>query len=639
MIHYIKIKAGEKQEKSQLIADLLSLHYRRIDYVERPGDFSVRGLVLDIFPLTYQSPLRINFHLDCIENIRDFSIADGKIGIEYADLTILKLNPVFKRKVQRAQKKLNEYVPLGDFYEVRQGDHVVHLDYGIGLYRGARRIKVKGILKKHWVVEFADEELLYLDSDEKHILQRYVGLEGRAPKLSKLHSKDWEKIKEKTRRAVRNVAQDLLTLQAKRNQLRGFSFSPDTDWQAEFEKQFPFKETEDQLKAINDIKQDMECDQPMDRLLCGDVGYGKTEVALRAAFKAVMDDKQVAILVPTTILSEQHEIVLKKRLASFPVRVTSLSRFKTPSEQKEIVGKLSRGELDIVVGTHRLLSKDVQFKKLGLVIIDEEQRFGVIHKERFKRMREMVDVLTLSATPIPRTLHMALIGVRDMSVITTPPRGRLPIKTEVTPFNTKIIRHAFERELDRGGQIFFVHNRVQSIDRIYRQLVKLFPEVRFAVGHGKIPAAELEKIMKSFMGGEIDCLISTNIIESGLDIPNANTMLIDRADMFGLGELYQLRGRVGRSSDRQAFAYFLIPDGYILNEDAARRIHAIEKFTELGSGFRVAMEDLEIRGAGNILGEQQSGYIYQIGMDFYCRLLQEAVRKAEIEQKNSKQLI
>jgi len=632
MLNPTRFHTGQKIDKEAMTGELDRLAYRRQDFVSRPGDFSERGNVVDIYPLTYQSPVRLTFHLDEIESIHDFSLETGASITTFAEVTILPLSDTFQRKMPAYERALREIQPVESFFDIKEGDFVVHLDYGVGRFLGFKRLKVKGDWKRHYAIEYADGEILYVEASGPKLIERYLGLDGKKPKLTKLHSRDWVRMKEKARLAVRGVAKDMLKLQAKRNLMAGFQYRPDTEWQKKFEDEFSYEETADQLRATIEVKADMEKLSPMDRLLCGDVGYGKTEVAMRAAFKAVMDNKQVAFLVPTTILAEQHYLTLLERVRSFPVRVEVLSRFKSKKEQKEIVEGLKQGSVDIAIGTHRLLSRDIEFRDLGLVVIDEEQRFGVRHKEKLKQLRELVDVLTLTATPIPRTLYMTLLGARDMSVISTPPQGRVPVETEIIEFDEKIIKAAMEREISRQGQIYFVHNRIESIEKIHKKLQAILPEVRYAVAHGRIAPHLLEEIMKNFIRGQIDCLISTNIIESGLDIPNVNTIMVHRADTFGLADLYQLRGRVGRFAQRQAYAYFILPKHFVMAGEAGKRIRALERFTELGSGFKISMEDLEIRGAGNILGEQQSGFIYQIGFDLYCRLLRQSI---EEEKKTS----
>jgi transcription-repair coupling factor (superfamily II helicase) len=510
------------------------------------------------------------------------------------------------------------------FADLNPGDYVVHVDFGIGVFRGLIRAKIDVAEREYLRVDYEGEDSVYVPIHHADRLSRYVGASDRPPALHHLGAANWSRIKERAKQAAVDVAQELLTLYASRQVVPGHAFSLDTEWQAELEASFPYIETDDQLQAITDIKSDMEKARPMDRLICGDVGYGKTEVALRATFKAVMDGKQVAVLVPTTVLAQQHLATFKRRLAAFPVQIEMLSRFRTHKEQRDVVKKLSGGTVDVVIGTHRLLSKDVMFKDLGLLIIDEEQRFGVTHKERLKQMRTEVDVLTMTATPIPRTLYMSLVGARDMSTIDTPPEERLPIRTHVGEFDETLIRKAILRELDRGGQVFFVHNRVRGIQQIRQQVERIVPEAICAVGHGQMPERELERVMMDFGEGSIDVLVCTTIIESGLDIPNANTIVIDRADRFGLAQLYQLRGRVGRGANR-AYAYFLYDRNSRMTETAGRRLQAIMEASDLGAGFTIAMRDLEIRGAGELLGTQQHGHIAAVGFDLYCRLLTQAV--------------
>jgi transcription-repair coupling factor (superfamily II helicase) len=513
------------------------------------------------------------------------------------------------------------------FADVSPGDFVVHIEHGIGQFQGLVRMSLDGMEREYLQVDYAQGDRLYLPVHQADRLARYVGVGDSGPALHRLGTSDWEQVKARARRAVAEIADDLLELYAAREVVHGHAFSPDVAWQAELEASFPYVETEDQLVAVESVKHDMEQARPMDRLICGDVGYGKTEVALRAAFKAIMDGKQVAVLVPTTVLAQQHYTNFSRRLAAFPVNVAMLSRFQTAAQQDRTVAGLTGGAVDLVVGTHRLLSNDVSFKDLGLLIVDEEQRFGVTHKERIKQMRTEVDVLTLTATPIPRTLHMSLTGVRDLSTIETPPEDRLPIKTFVGEFDENLIRQAVLREMDRNGQIFFVHNRVQGIEQMTARIGKIVPEARIAIAHGQMHERDLSSVMLGFAEGEYDVLVCTSIIESGLDIPNANTIIINRADQFGLGQLYQLRGRVGRSAVR-AYAYLLVDKYRILTEDARRRLEAIQEASELGAGFRIAMEDLEIRGAGELLGARQHGHIVAVGFDLYTRLLAQAVQEA-----------
>jgi transcription-repair coupling factor (superfamily II helicase) len=516
--------------------------------------------------------------------------------------------------------------PESAYADLQAGDYVVHVDHGIGIFIGLVNRTIDGIEREYLCIEYADEAQLFVPVHQADRITRYIGADSRPPTLSRLGSSEWRSAKAHVKEAVQEVAEDLLELYAKRNVIEGYSFSPDTTWQQELEASFPYVETEDQMRVLTEVKQDMEMKRPMDRLICGDVGYGKTEVALRAAFKAVLDGKQVAILVPTTVLAQQHYQTFCQRLAAFPAEVEMLSRFRTPQQQKDILERLEKGAIDIVIGTHRLLSADVRFKDLGLLVIDEEQRFGVTHKEALKKMRTEVDVLTLTATPIPRTLYMTLTGVRDISTINTPPEERLPIITHVGPYSPKLVRQAILRELERGGQVFFVHNRVQTIGAMRNHLEQLIPEARLTVAHGQMPENELSERMRQFTSGEVDILLSTSIIESGLDIPNANTLIVDRADTFGLAQLYQLRGRVGRGAQR-AYAYFFRHARRQATIEGRQRLETIAENAQLGAGFSIAMRDLEIRGAGDLLGTRQHGYIATVGFHLYTQLLSEAVRR------------
>ena len=508
---------------------------------------------------------------------------------------------------------------------LKVGDYVVHIEHGIAQYDGIIRRDVGGIERDYLNLRYADGDKLYVPVDQIDRVSRYVGAGDTAPQLTRLGTQEWERAKRKARAAVQDLADDLIALYAARQTSEGHAFAPDNEWQRDLEAAFPYIETPDQVRAIDATKHDMEQTQPMDRLVIGDVGFGKTEVALRAAFKAIQDGKQVAVLVPTTVLAQQHFETFSRRMAAFPVKVEMLSRLRTAAQQAVILEQLARGEIDLVVGTHRVLSKDVVFKDLGLLVVDEEQRFGVRHKERIKQLRANIDVLTMTATPIPRTLHMAMAGIRDMSVIETPPEDRIPIKTYVQPYDDKLIREAIRREVERGGQVFFIHNRVQSIYYIADKLKKLVPEARFMVGHGQLDEKQLEKVMLDFFSGKADVLVSTTIVESGLDVPNANTIIIDDAIYYGLAQLYQLRGRVGRSTQR-AYAYLFYPADRRITDEAHERLQAIQEATELGAGLRIAMRDLEIRGAGNLLGAEQSGHIAAVGFDLYTRLLEQAVK-------------
>ncbi len=517
------------------------------------------------------------------------------------------------------------------FIDIAPGDYVVHIEHGIAKFAAVTTMSTEGSQKEYLVLQYAADDKLYVPTDQIDRLSRYIGAGDQPPMVSRLGTQEWTRTKQKAKESVESVAQELLALYAAREVIPGLAFSQDTVWQQELEASFPYVETPDQIEVQQQVKEDMEKAKPMDRLVCGDVGYGKTEVAIRAAFKAVMDDKQVAVLVPTTVLAQQHFFTFSQRLDAFPIRIEVLSRFKTPKEQQATLDGLANGRVDICIGTHRLLQKDVVFKDLGLLIIDEEQRFGVAHKEHLKKMRQEVDVLTLSATPIPRTLHMSLVAVRDMSTMETPPEARLPIKTYVAEYDDRLIREAILRELERNGQAFFVHNRVQSIAFVANNLQSLVPEAKIAIGHGQMPEAELEAVMADFAQGKSDILVCTTIIESGLDMPNVNTLIINKADKFGLTQLYQLRGRVGRGANL-AYAYFLYDKGKHLTPTAEKRLRTIFEATELGAGFGIAMKDLEIRGAGSLLGVKQSGFISAVGFSLYCRLLAEAVEEQKAKQ-------
>ncbi len=528
----------------------------------------------------------------------------------------------YRRPVRRP--RFHGTARVKDPKTLHSGDFVVHAEHGIGRYLGLRKIMVEGVENEFLLLEYAEKDRLYLPTDKLLLLERYEVGESGDPNLHKLGSGQWERTRKRARKAIRAMAQELLSLYAARSALPGHAFREDTHLQQEMEASFLHEETRDQLSAVEAVKKDMESPRPMDRLVCGDVGFGKTEVAMRAAFKAVMDGMQVALLCPTTILAEQHGETFAQRMREFPVRIEVLSRFKSRKEQKETLKRLLKGEIDILVGTHRLLGRDVKFAKLGLLVVDEEQRFGVRHKERLKEMRKQVDVMALSATPIPRTLYLSLMGARDMSIIATPPRDRLPIHTEVVPYREDVIEEAILREMHRGGQVFFVHNRVETIDAMAEVVGRIVPHARIAIAHGQMKEAQLEQIMRDFLARKYDVLVTTMIIESGLDMPNVNTILIDRADRLGLSQLYQLRGRVGRSR-HLAYAHLMTPSGTTLAPDARKRLAAIQEYTDLGSGYRVAMRDLEIRGAGNILGEAQHGHIATIGFDLYCKLLEEEI--------------
>ncbi|HLI06524.1 MAG TPA: transcription-repair coupling factor [Ktedonobacteraceae bacterium] len=540
---------------------------------------------------------------------------------------------IFGWSRKRAAQRRRPVTPASFLSEVNPGDYVVHQEHGIGRFEGLVRLNMTGVEREYLLIQYAGTDKLYIPTDQLDRVTRYIGMGEAVPALSKLGTTEWTRAKSKVKESVQDIARELLRLYSIREAAPGHAFPPDSEqpWLQELEDAFAYEETPDQARAIEEVKADMERPRPMDRLVCGDVGYGKTEVALRAAFKAVLDQRQVAVLVPTTVLALQHYNTFKERLKAYPVRVELLSRFRSEKEQKQVLEDMAMGKVDIVIGTHRLLQKDVVFLNLGLLIVDEEQRFGVVHKERLKQLRSEIDVLTMTATPIPRTLHMSLVNLRDMSVIETPPQERLPIRTTIREYDESLIREAILREIDRGGQVFFVHNRVQGIQVVAQKLQKLVPEARIAVGHGQMAEDQLERVMMDFSSGEYDVLLSTTIIENGLDIPNANTIIVNNAAHFGLAQLYQLRGRVGRGTN-QAYAYFLYNKDAKLTPVQEKRLRAIFEATELGAGFRIAMKDLEIRGAGNLLGAEQSGFMNSVGFDLYCRLLAEAVQEIQGKQ-------
>ena len=617
MFESLELFVGQNINLDHALNNLAAFRYQKVKKSMQEGEFSQRGGILDVFPVGFDGPVRIDFDDDTIRNIASINCKTGKSVWQHAIIIILP-NKAQKKRIFSAD------IPLNHFVEIKKNDYVVHNQHGIGKFLGIKEITVSNKISEHLVIEYKGGDKLYVPTHDIRLVQKYVSFQKRTPRLFKLGGGEWKRVRKKIENRLQRIAAELLHTQAVRASLRGHSFSKDSQWQKEFEKSFPYTDTPDQIKATSDVKKDMEARQPMDRLLCGDVGYGKTEVAMRAAFKAVMDNKQVAILVPTTILAEQHHYNFSLRLKKFPIKVSMLSRMRTKHEQNETIKELSDGKVDIVIGTHRLLSKDIGFKDLGLIIIDEEQRFGVKSKERLKHFRLLADVLTLTATPIPRTLHMALTGAKDMSIISTPPQNRIPVKTEIVPFDENLIKKAINLEIKRKGQTFFLHNRVEDIEQIARIVEKLVKGSHVEVAHGQMPPKLLEKIMLEFMKGTIDVLVCTTIIESGIDIPNANTLIVNRADRFGLADLHQLRGRVGRF-DRQAYSYFIVPPRKELSTQAKLRIEAIEKYNGLGAGFQIAYEDLQLRGAGNLLGEQQSGYIAAVGFDLYCRLLKESV--------------
>jgi transcription-repair coupling factor (superfamily II helicase) len=555
----------------------------------------------------------------------------AKRGFEYPliKFAVMTESDIFGQEQKKKKKKTYNGQRIQDFAELSIGDYVVHEKHGLGIYRGIEKVEVDKVAKDYIKIEYRDKSNLYILATQLDVLQKYSGADtAKAPKLNKLGTQEWNRTKSKVRGAVKDIARELVELYAIRQEKEGFVCGPDTVWQREFEEMFPYEETEDQLAAIEDTKRDMESTKIMDRLICGDVGYGKTEIALRAAFKAVQESRQVVYLVPTTILAQQHYNTFVQRMKDFPVRVELMCRFRTSAQQKKTIEGLKKGMVDIVIGTHRVLSKDVEFKNLGLLIIDEEQRFGVTHKEKIKQLKKDVDVLTLTATPIPRTLHMSLIGIRDMSVLEEPPMDRMPIQTYVMEYDEETVREAISRELRRGGQVYYVYNRVTDIADVTQRISKLVPDARVDFAHGQMSERELERVMYSFINGEIDVLVSTTIIETGLDISNVNTMIIHDSDRYGLSQLYQLRGRIGRSN-RTAYAFLMYRQNMVLKETAEKRLSAIREFTDLGSGFKIAMRDLELRGAGNILGARQHGHMNAVGYDLYCKMLSEAVKETK----------
>ncbi|MRX72959.1 transcription-repair coupling factor [Bacillus lacus] len=552
-------------------------------------------------------------------------------------LAVITEEELFRKRVKKQprKQKLTNAERIKSYSELEVGDYVVHINHGIGKYLGIETLEINGIHKDYLNIRYHGDDKLYVPVEQIDQVQKYVGSEGKEPKIYKLGGSDWKRVKKKVESSVQDIADDLIKLYAEREASVGYGFSPDGEMQREFESAFPYQETEDQLRSIHEIKKDMERGRPMDRLLCGDVGYGKTEVAIRAAFKAIADGKQAALLVPTTILAQQHFETIRERYQEYPINIGLLSRFRSRKEINETVKGLKEGTVDIVIGTHRLLSKDIIYKDLGLLIIDEEQRFGVTHKEKIKQMKANVDVLTLTATPIPRTLHMSMLGVRDLSVIETPPENRFPVQTYVAEYNGGLVKEAIERELSRGGQIYFLYNRVEDIDRKAQEISSLVPDARVTYAHGKMTENELESVMLNFLEGQSDVLVSTTIIETGVDIPNVNTLIVHDADKMGLSQLYQLRGRVGRSN-RVAYAYFTYRKDKVLTEVAERRLQAIKEFTELGSGFKIAMRDLSIRGAGNLLGAQQHGFIDSVGFDLYSQMLKEAIEERKPDAPKEK---
>lgn len=617
MVETLKLYSLKEISQEVVIEKLTQLGYLRTEEVNFEGDFSLKGDTLEIYPVNFNFPVRVEWEFTIIKKIYSFDKSINKKIVDYDFLIIL---PCTRKKI----KRYTEEIPLDVALNIKKGDLVVHTDYGIGRFLGLKKLKVKDKEEYYLAIEYKDKDILYVSREDVHKLHKYISFSLKTPKLTKLGTREWIRTKKRVEEGVKEFAWELLRIEAQRRLKGGFKFSPDSEWQKIFEEKFPYPETPDQIKAIEEVKKDMESSSCMDRLICGDTGYGKTEVAMRAAFKAVMDSKQVAFLVPTTVLAYQHYKNLKERVKDFPVVVEMLSRFRTKKEQEVILERLKEGKIDIIVGTHRLLSDDVKFKDLGLLIIDEEQRFGVAHKEKIKKMKVGVDVLTLTATPIPRTLYMGLVGLKEISLIETPPQERLAVKTKVLEFSPSFIEEAIIKEIKRGGQVFFIHNRIRTLPRIERILKEILPSLKIGVVHAQMPTRIIEKVMLDFIEKRIQCLLSTAIIESGIDIPSANTIFVNDAHTFGLADLHQLRGRVGRFNV-QAYAYFLIPKFSLISQEARKRLKLLEEFSHLGAGFRIAQSDLELRGAGNLLGKEQHGFVSLVGFDLYCRLLKKEI--------------
>lgn len=616
MLDSFKIYKHKVISIDQVCKALVKLGYNRLQGVTESGDFALKGDTLEVFPVNFTLPVRIEWEFDKISKIYSFDQDFAKISV-YDLLIVIP----FSKKAFRYR---TEDFPLEASLRIRAGDYIVHTHYGIGKFLGVKKIKTEERHEYFFQIEYAKGDRIYVSKENAHLIQKYINFQTKKPILTNLGTQQWKKIKEKTKEGIRNYALTIIRMEAQRRLIGGFRYPSDTKWQKEFNSQFPYELTPDQKKAAEIVRQEMHSEKCMDRMLCGGVGYGKTEVAMRAAFRAAVSGRQVAFLVPTTILAYQHFINLLRRMKDFPLSVEMLSRFRSFSEQKNIIQRLKEGKIDIIVGTHRLLSDDVGFKELGLLIIDEEQKFGVEHKERIKSRRIGIDVLTLTATPIPRTLYMSMLGIKDISLIQTPPRDRLAIKTKVSFFSLNVVKKAIQREVKRKGQVFFIHNRIKDIEKIARKIKSSLPGIKLGIAHGRLAPAKIENIMLDFIDAKIDVLVSTAIVESGIDIPNANTIIINNAHCFGLADLHQLRGRVGRFK-QQAYAYCLRPLHFQIKPESEKKLEYIEEFSHLGAGFELARRDLEMRGAGNLLGKQQHGFIWMVGFDLYCRLLKKEV--------------
>ena len=618
MFDTLKIYTHKKIPLQEVEEKLVELGYRRVEETLEEGDFSLRGDTLEIFPVNFSFPLRVEWEFENIIKIYSFDKTLNKKVIDYDLLIII---PYLKK----SKRYTSEDLPIYAVLRIKKGDYVVHSRYGIGRFLGVKKLVVRGKEDYYFEIEYENKDKIYVSKEDAHLVQKYSNFTLKKPRLTRLGSREWIRTKEKVQEGIKAFALEILKMEAQRKIIGGFRYSPDDEWQKKFEKSFPYQETEDQIKATKEVKKDMEDSDCMDRIICGDVGYGKTEVAMRAAFKAVVSSKQVAFLVPTTILAYQHYINLLKRIEGFPFYVEMFSRFRSPAEQTMILERLKEGKIDIIVGTHRLLSEDVIFRDLGLLVIDEEHKFGVAHKEKIKKLKVNIDVLNLTATPIPRTLYMSLIGIKNISLIRTPPKERLAVKTQVMPFNVTTLKNIILSEFHRCGQVFFIHNRIETIEKIEKKLKEVLPQdVKIGLVHGRLSTHLMEKVMLDFINKKIDCLFSTAIVESGIDIPTANTIIINNAHIFGLADLHQLRGRVGRFNV-QAYAYLVVPNAESISTESRKRLQMIEEFSHLGAGFEVAMSDLELRGAGNILGKEQHGFIWMVGFDLYCRLLRKEI--------------
>lgn len=623
----LKLSINETYSFSELVARLVAMGYQRVDLVVDHGEMAVRGGIVDIYPFNQITPLRLEFLDDLLESIRSFNIVSQRSISSIKETIILSFQPQALLLVRDKDFDIAEDHLLADF---KTDDYVVHENYGVGLFAGLIRMRTGKIEGEYYHLKYRGSEEVFVPIEQSKLLHKYSAGE-RHPQLSSIGDRSWQKAKSKAKSSAKNIAFDLFNLYRQRSLTPGHAFREDSEEQLLMEKDFIYEETRDQLRVIEEVKSDMERSQPMDRLVCGDVGYGKTEIAIRAAFKAAYEGRQVALLAPTTILVDQHYLNLKLRFEQYGLKVEMISRFRSPAENKAIIKKIAAGNVDVVIGTHRLIQKDVIFKNLGLLIIDEEQRFGVEHKEYIKKIKTGVDILTLSATPIPRTLYLSLSGTRDLSILETAPENRHPIKTILSEYDETLIKNALKLELARNGQIFFLHNNIAEIGSIATTLQALVPELKVLIAHGRMPKEVLEKTIISFVNGDADLLLCTTIIENGIDIPRANTIIVNNADHFGLSQLHQIRGRVGRST-LKAYAYFLYDKNKALNPDAEKRLHALKEFAALGVGYRIALRDLEIRGAGNILGAQQSGHVQTIGFTLYCKLLEESIRELKGEK-------